>query len=162
MGKLSLSFKFPDPDGKNSPTPIPVDVVVELISPVTVTPGKDILLILIYVDDILVIGSNSKLIGNVIQQIHSEFALKDLRDFNYFLSIEVTPSVQGSLTLTAYPDADWGSDLDDRRSVGGYYVFLGPNLISWSSKKQHIVSRSSAESEYRALVLVKKLKPSLD
>lgn len=54
-------------------------------------------------DDILDIGSNSKLIGNVIQQIHSEFALKDLRDFNYFLGIEITPSIQGiHLSQTKY------------------------------------------------------------
>ncbi|KAH9766800.1 retrovirus-related pol polyprotein from transposon RE1 [Citrus sinensis] len=65
--------------------------------------GTDILLILIYVDDILVTGSNSKLIGNVIQQLNSEFALKDLWDFHYFLGIEVTPSVQGiHLSQTKY------------------------------------------------------------
>ena len=223
--------------------------------------GHDILLVLIYVDDILITGSNSQLIEQVIHNLSSEFALKDLGKFNYFLGLEVTPSIQGlhlsqtkfigdilkkanmldsksfntpmnttdklhkdkgaafsnpslyrsivgslqyvlltrpdiayvvnkpsqflaapivlhwqackrvlrylqctahyglqffnsgSLTLTAYFDANWGADPDDRKSIGGYYVFLGNNLISWSSKKQHIVFRSSAKSEYRALAL---------
>lgn len=58
----------------------------------------------------------------------------------------------GSHTLTAFSDADWGSDLDDRKSLGGYCVYLENDLISWSSKKQNTVSRSTVESEYRALV----------
>ncbi|KAH9762946.1 retrovirus-related pol polyprotein from transposon RE1 [Citrus sinensis] len=223
--------------------------------------GEDIVVILIYVDDILITGSNSKFVEGVINKLGTEFALKDLGEFNYFLGLEVTPSVEGlhlsqtkyigdllkkaqmldckgcqtpmsstekliknkgamfenpslyrslvgslqyvtltrpeiaftvnklsqflacpsvfhwqackrvlrylqntanyglqfyssgSLNLTAFSDADWGSDLDDRRSVGGYCVYLGNSLISWSSKKQHIVSRSTAESEYRALAL---------
>lgn len=58
-----------------------------------------------------------------------------------------------SLTLTAFSDADSEADPDDRRSKGGYCVFLGSNLISWSSKEPNVVSRSSAELEYRALAL---------
>ena len=37
-------------------------------------------------------------------------------------------------------DSDWGSDPDDRKSTTGYCVYLGPNLVSWSSRKQTVVS----------------------
>ena len=53
--------------------------------------------------------------------------------------------------LLAYCDADWASCPHSRRSVSGFVVFLGNTLISWKSKKQTIVSLSSAEAEYRSL-----------
>jgi hypothetical protein len=60
-------------------------------------------------------------------------------------------SSHSSLDLLVYSDADWAGDPTDRRSTTGYCFLLSDSLISWRSKKQFIVTRSSTEAEYRAL-----------
>ncbi|KAH9669465.1 retrovirus-related pol polyprotein from transposon RE1 [Citrus sinensis] len=220
--------------------------------------NDSLILMLIYVDDIVVIGNNTFLIDQLIHQLSIEFALKDLGQLHFFLGLEIryfsggiyvsqtkytkdlltkakmlestslstpmaikeqanpidhkpvnateyrrlvgglqyltltrpdivhavnkvcqhfqTPTEanlravkrilrylkgsldygirflqQSSLNITAFCDADWGGCPDTRRSTTGYCVYMGANCISWSSKRQPTVSRSSAEAEYRAL-----------
>jgi hypothetical protein len=53
--------------------------------------------------------------------------------------------------VNAFSDADWVGCIDDQRSTGGFAVYLGSNLVSWSARKQATVSRSSTDAEYKSL-----------
>ena len=57
----------------------------------------------------------------------------------------------GHNRLECFTDVDWVGSKEDKRSTSGYCVFVGGNLVSWKSKKQSLVSRSSAKSEYREM-----------
>jgi hypothetical protein len=85
------------------------------------------------------------------QSLHYAAVLRILRYLKGTLFHGLHFSSQSSLTLQAYFDADWAGDPTDRRSTTGYCFLLGDSLISWRSKKQSVVARSSTEAEYRAL-----------
>ena len=56
-------------------------------------------------------------------------------------------------SVDSYCDADWVGAIDDRRSTSGYFTFIGGNLVTWRSKKQNVVARSSAEAKFRGMAL---------
>lgn len=82
--------------------------------------------------------------GRVVEKLHRY--IKDTKNFGLILKLS------SNLLLRAFNDDDWASCIEDRKSTTGFCIFLGPNLVSWAARKQHPVSRSSTEAEYRIVL----------
>ncbi|XP_010412906.1 PREDICTED: uncharacterized protein LOC104699278 [Camelina sativa] len=152
--------------------------------------GKNVIMLLLYVDDMAITGNSSELLQDLLEQLNTQFRMKDLGKLRYFLGIQIQYHdggmflsqqkyaedlirlqllkrilryIKGTTTmgisfdkyldsnLTTYSDSDYAGCEKSSRSTGGFCTFLGRNMISWSSRKQETVSKSSTEAEYRAM-----------
>lgn len=85
---------------------------------------------------------------------HWEAALRVVRYLKGSPGQGILLSKDCDLQLSGWCDSDWASFPLSRRSITGWLVFLGASPISWKTKKQHTVSRSSAEAEYRSMAAI--------
>ncbi|KAL0290184.1 UNVERIFIED_CONTAM: Retrovirus-related Pol polyprotein from transposon RE2 [Sesamum angustifolium] len=85
------------------------------------------------------------------RQAHWDVALHLVRYLKGTPSLGLFFTSSNSLHLSVFSDSDWAACLDSRCSITGYCVFLGGALLSWKTKKQTSVSRSSVEAEYQSM-----------
>ena len=85
---------------------------------------------------------------------HWEAALRVVRYLKGTLGQGILLRSDSNLTLQGWCDSDWAACPITRRSLTGWLVFLGQSPISWKTKKQNTVSRSSAEAEYRSMAAI--------
>ncbi|XP_070672142.1 uncharacterized mitochondrial protein AtMg00810-like [Malus domestica] len=71
-------------------------------------------------------------------------------DISYAVSI-ASQFMNGNTTIMGYADANWAGNSLAHKSTTGFCTFVGGNLVTWRSKKQSVIARSSAEAEYRAM-----------
>uniref|UniRef100_A0A3Q7I177 Reverse transcriptase Ty1/copia-type domain-containing protein n=1 Tax=Solanum lycopersicum TaxID=4081 RepID=A0A3Q7I177_SOLLC len=88
------------------------------------------------------------------KQSHMNAALRVVKYIKNAPGLGLLMPSDSSGKFAAYCDSDWGGCLQTRRSVTGYLVKFGNAIVSWKSKKQETVARSSAEAEFRSMASV--------
>ncbi|KAK1644404.1 hypothetical protein QYE76_062209, partial [Lolium multiflorum] len=137
--------------------------------------GSSVAFLILYVDDILLIGNDIELLSSVKGYLNNSFSMKDLGEASYILGIKIyrdrsrrliglsqstyldkilkkfrMDESDQELVVTSYTDASWNTDPDDSKSQSGYVFILNGAAVSWASSKQCTVAKSSTESEYIA------------
>ncbi|GAU24937.1 hypothetical protein TSUD_311720 [Trifolium subterraneum] len=128
-----------------------------------------ILIVSLYVDDLIFTGNNEAMFESFKKSMKSQFAMTDLGKMRYMerpteihlaaakrvlrylkgsLDFGILYKTNCELTLEGWSDSDYAGDLDDRKNTSGYVFMIGSSPISWSSKKQTIVTLSTTEAEY--------------
>ncbi|KAL0392835.1 UNVERIFIED_CONTAM: Retrovirus-related Pol polyprotein from transposon RE2 [Sesamum radiatum] len=85
------------------------------------------------------------------RSVHWEAALRILKYIKTSPGKGLLFKQHGHVKIEAYSDADYAGSKDDRKSTSGHCTYVGGNLVTWRSKKQTTVARSSVEAEYRAM-----------
>nr|GEU51147.1 putative RNA-directed DNA polymerase [Tanacetum cinerariifolium] len=129
--------------------------------------------LIIYIDDMVITGNDEEEIKTLKEGLFAEFEMKDQGNLKYFLGIEVLRSPKGificqkrKLIYLSHTRPNIGHAVGVvahmnaalrivRRSTSGYFSLVGGKLVTWRSKKQKVVSLSSAEAEFRDHVLNK-------
>lgn len=83
---------------------------------------------------------------------HWKVAMRVLRYLKGTKTMQLRFKNTPHIVLRVYCDSGWGNCPDTRKLVSRFCIFLGNNLVSWKTKKQATISRSSAEAEYIAIV----------
>ena len=82
---------------------------------------------------------------------HFQAVNRVLRYLKGTLGLVITFKRTSKIDLILYTDSDFAGSRLDYRSTTGYYTVLGGNLVTWRSKKQSVVAKSSTEAEFRAM-----------
>jgi hypothetical protein len=85
-------------------------------------------------------------------ELHLQAAKRVLRYLKGTVDYGMFYKKNGNKQLVAFTDSDYARDIEDRKSISGYIFMLGGGAVSWSSKKQHIISLSTIEAEFMVAI----------